>query len=54
MANTYRKRNGGTAWHFCSNCSDWPTKDYTVRSDKPSHENMCNECRSKKVNDNCK
>jgi hypothetical protein len=53
MANTYRRRRDGVAWHFCSNCSHWPTKDYIMTATRPSHKDLCDECRSKKVNDNC-
>jgi hypothetical protein len=50
----YRRRKGSTAWHFCRNCSNWPTSNYEKRKTPPSHENRCNECRGKKDNDNCR
>ncbi len=39
MASTYRKRKGiqYDTWHFCSNCSKWPTSDYDERSEKPTN-----------------
>jgi hypothetical protein len=32
----YRKRKDTDTWHFCSNCSNYPTSDYTTSPDKPS------------------
>lgn len=55
MANTYRKRKGSMydAWHFCSNCSNWPRSDYEERSTKPTSGEFCNECQAKRSNGNC-
>jgi len=53
MASTYRRRRGHDTWHFCSNCSNWPTSDYDTHPGKPSDGELCNECKSKKANDNC-
>lgn len=49
----YRKRKGNDTWHFCSNCSNWPTKDYDEQSSKPTTGEFCNECKAKKDNNNC-
>jgi hypothetical protein len=54
MANTYRKLRDGVAWHFCSNCSHWPTSNFVTHEGRPSHKDICNECMSKKVRDDCK
>lgn len=48
----YRRKKGSDTWHFCKNCSKWPTEDYEVRNTKPEGE-LCNECRSKEENRNC-
>jgi len=55
MAIGYRKIEGRDVWHFCSNCSNWPTKKgtYKERSSRPKADELCNECRSKKANHNC-
>ncbi len=53
MASTYRKRTGSDTWHFCSNCSNWPTSDYDSKTSKPSSGELCNECQGKKKNNNC-
>lgn len=53
MAKTYRRRKTGTdTWHFCKNCSRWPTSNYDERHDRPSFD-LCNECKSKEKEDNC-
>ena len=26
----YRKRKGRDTWHWCRNCSNWPTSNYDV------------------------
>ena len=52
MADTYRRRRDKDTWHFCSNCSNWPTSDYVTSNSKPSGE-LCNECKAKKANNNC-
>lgn len=49
----YRKRNGSDTWHFCSNCSNWPTSGYTSRATKPTYGELCNECLGKKDSGNC-
>jgi hypothetical protein len=48
-ARRYRKRKGSgyDTWHFCSNCSNWPTSDYDERSDKPTTGELCDQCRAK-------
>ena len=44
---TYRKKKGSDTWHWCRNCSNWPTWDYDERSTEPTSGEKCNECRSK-------
>ncbi len=43
----YRKKRGRDAWHWCRNCSNWPTSDFDTRSSRPSSGELCNECKSK-------
>lgn len=50
----YRKRKGNDTWHWCSNCSNWPTTDYDWRPDKPSWGELCNECQAKEKAGTCK
>lgn len=53
MASTWRRRTGNDVWHFCSNCSNWPTTGYESATSKPSSGEQCNECKSKKANGTC-
>jgi len=53
MAN-YRRRKGSDAWHFCSNCSNWPTSSYDEQSQKPTTGEFCNECKAKKSAGTCR
>jgi hypothetical protein len=50
---TYRRKHGADTWHFCSNCSTWPTKDFEVQSEKPRTGEFCNECESKIISHTC-
>lgn len=48
MARKYRKRKGQhDEWHFCTNCSNWPTSNYIERTTRPTTGELCNQCRSK-------
>ena len=53
---TYRKRTDKDTWHWCKNCTNYPTEDYreiTV-SNRPSYGELCNECRAKeKLQNRC-
>lgn len=53
MATVWRKRKGTDTWHFCSNCSNWPTANYDVSYTKPTSGELDNECRSKQANNDC-
>lgn len=51
----YRKRKTGSdTWHFCKNCHLWPTSNYEARYTKPSDGELCNHCRSKDREKNCR
>ena len=44
----YRRRKGAyDTWHFCTNCSNWPTSDYDDKWSKPTTGEFCNQCKSK-------
>jgi hypothetical protein len=53
---TYRRRKTSSdTWHWCRNCSKWPTSGYeevTVPG-RPSYGELCNECRAKESNGTC-
>lgn len=43
----YRKRSGGSTWHYRQDCSAWPTSDFTEQIGKVADGDLCNECRAK-------
>lgn len=50
----YRRRKDKDTWHFCTNCSKWPTANYDETTSKPTYGELCDECKAKKDNGNCK
>jgi len=50
---TYRRKRGSDTWHYCKNCSNWPTSDYEERSTKPTNGELDNECQAKEKAGNC-
>lgn len=53
MANTYRRRKDKDTWHFCTNCSQWPTWNYVEQATKPTTGELCNECKGKRERGQC-
>lgn len=49
----YRRREDSDTWHFCRNCSNYPTEAYKESSEKPSSGELCNQCQAKKKADRC-
>jgi len=43
----YRKRVDSDIWHWCENCSNWPTGDREARHTKPTSGKLCDECQRK-------
>jgi hypothetical protein len=54
MAATYRRKKRSDSWHFCSNCSEWPTSDYDEEATAPGTGELCNECKAKREERNCR
>jgi hypothetical protein len=50
----YRRKKGSDTWHWCRNCSKWPTSSYDERTSKPSSGELCNECQSKEKAGTCR
>ncbi len=54
----YRKKKGSDTWHWCTNCSKWPTGkpgvDFDVSHTKPTTGELDNECKAKEDAKNCK
>lgn len=49
----YRKTRGKDTWHWCKNCSNYPTSNYEEQQQKPTSGELCNECRSKESSGTC-
>lgn len=54
MASVYRRAQEGDTWHFCENCSHWPTEDYVEQRQAPRTGELCNECEAKRREGNCR
>jgi hypothetical protein len=50
---TFRKRKGTGyyAWHFCTNCPDWPASNYDSRT--TAGDPLCDHCQQLEKNRNC-
>jgi len=52
---TYRRKKWESdTWHWCRNCSRWPTSNYEEQQTKPTSGELCNECRAKDANGECR
>ena len=49
----YRKKKGSDTWHWCKNCSNWPTSGYDKINKKPTSGELDNECIAKEKANNC-
>ncbi len=51
----YRKKKDSDTWHWCRNCSNWPTSDYDERYSKPESGSgeLCDQCLAKDKANNC-
>ena len=49
----YRRRKGTDTWHFCRNCSNWPTSNFDEQYSKPTTGEFDNECLAKDRNRTC-
>lgn len=50
----YRRKKDSDTWHWCRNCSNWPSSDYVSRNSKPTTGELDNECQAKTKNNTCK
>ncbi len=52
---TYVRREGSDTWHWCKNCSNYPTGPNIVTSDnKPTYGELCNQCKVKEDSGTCR
>lgn len=49
----WRRRSTSDAWHWCTNCSNWPTSGYETSHTKPTSGEFDNECLAKTKAGNC-
>jgi hypothetical protein len=49
----YRKLKGSDTWHWCKNCSNYPSKNYESSS-KPTSGELCNQCKGKNKLGTCR
>jgi hypothetical protein len=40
-------------WHFCTNCSKWPSEKYLWLLDLLSTDLICSECKERKLRGEC-
>jgi hypothetical protein len=50
----YRRKRTSDTWHFCRNCSNWPTVDYVEQYRRPTWGELCNECQGKRAAGTCR
>jgi hypothetical protein len=50
----YRRKKGSDTWHWCTNCSEWPTSNYDSTNTKPTTGELDNQCLGKEGANNCK
>jgi len=54
----YRKRKWSDTWHWCQDCSKWPTDDYDRQclplGQRPSNGELCEECKAKEKKQYCR
>ena len=49
----YRRGRGHDTWHWCRNCSTFPTNNFESIRGRPSTGELCNECRGKEMSERC-
>ena len=43
----FRRRETSETWHWCENCSEWPTIDWIELQRDPTSGTLCEECEEK-------
>ena len=49
----YVRGRGSDTWHWCTNCTQYPTDIVETRDTRPSFD-LCNQCKSKEDEGTCK
>lgn len=50
---TYVQGYGSDNWHWCKNCSNFPTNVAKSQSTRPTSGDLCNQCKSKEREGTC-
>jgi hypothetical protein len=50
---TYVQAQGRDTWHWCQNCSNYPSRPAKSRTTRPRGD-LCNQCKAKQAAGNCK
>lgn len=50
---TWVKGYGSDTWHWCKNCSNYPSSISQSQTSKPSSGELCNQCISKEKAGTC-
>ena len=52
-----KKKDGKDTWHWCKNCSNWPTSNYESEwhsgTERPKTGELDNECKAKEKDGKC-
>ena len=54
MAKTYVQGQRTDTWHWCRNCSNYPATVVKRRKTRPTSGDLCNQCKGKERNGNCR
>jgi hypothetical protein len=50
----YRRKRTSDTWHWCKNCTEWPTTDFVEHNGKPTSGELCDQCLGKERAGNCR
>ena len=50
----FRRRLDQDTWHFCTNCSQWPWREFVEQENKPANGEECNECKTRQATQTCR
>lgn len=50
---TYVRTKGSDTWHWCKNCSQYPTVIGDTKYTRPESD-LCNQCKAKEKDGTCK
>lgn len=51
---SYVQAPGSDTWHWCRNCSNYPSSIAKSQGTRPTTGELCNQCRSKQAAGDCR